>query len=245
PSTAAPTSTGARRFATEPPAYSIRSIASAFDVLDESGTACSGGRWSCCSPVECPVADVAAVVEAASVPVVPCGCDGAAASSDVVDAPSSAANESANEFRILPPTSEIIPLPNCAGRPVTLRSVATAPLVPSPSDSNVTVTVADAVPAPLASLPDASITSLRACSSFSWNSPEPLYKRLTGPSLTFTDPLNVSPSTLVNVAPGMHGATRCGSSIASHTCSTGADTVNSLSSSNAVNLRRRFLNPPT
>src|SRR5699024_7533871 len=150
PSTAAPTSTGARRFATEPPAYSIRSIASAFDVLDESGTACSGGRWSCCSPVECPVADVAAVVEAASVPVVPCGCDGAAASSDVVDAPSSAANESANEFRILPPTSEIIPLPNCAGRPVTLRSVATAPLVPSPSDANVTVTVADAVPAPLA-----------------------------------------------------------------------------------------------
>src|SRR5699024_1844200 len=170
-----------------------RSIGSELDTLADSGTACSGGRASCRALVPCPVAGSGA----ASAPVAACDGDRVADCPDVVPAPSSFANESANESRILPPTSEIMPLPNCAGRPVTLRSVATAPLVPDSSAVNVTVTVADAVPAPLASLPDASITSLRACSSFSRNSPDPLYKRLTGPSLTFTDPLNVSPSTSV------------------------------------------------
>src|SRR5690606_41304022 len=68
-------------------------------------------------------------------------------------APCMSARFAAKLSRILPPTSEIMPLQNWAGLPVTLRSVATAPLVDPPSAVSVTVTVAAAVPAPRASLP--------------------------------------------------------------------------------------------
>ncbi len=146
------------------------------------------------------------------------------------EAPSMSARFPAKSSRILPPTSEIMPRPNWAGLPVTFRSVATAPFVELPSAVSVTVTVAAAVPAPRASLPEALMTILRSSAFFSRNSPFPLYSRETGPSLTFTVPLNVSPSTEVRVAPGMQGATRSASSTAFHTSSMGAGTVNSWSS---------------
>ena len=94
-------------------------------------------------------------------------------------------------------TSCITPRPNCAGLPVIARSVCTWTSVDSADPFMVRVTVAPAVPLPRLSLPLASTTKRRAVSSFSVNVPLPLYTSAIGPSLTFTEPLNVSPSTLV------------------------------------------------
>ncbi len=84
--------------------------------------------------------------------------------------------------------------------------------------------VALTVPLPRVSFAFASMTALRACSSFSTYRPVPLKVSATGPSLTFTVPVNVSPSVPVSFAPGMHGATFSGFSKAVHTSSTGAGT---------------------
>src|SRR5947207_662354 len=48
----------------------------------------------------------------------------------------------ANCSMIFPPTSAIMPRPNCAGLPVIDRSVTTTPAVRSPSSAKVRVTVA-------------------------------------------------------------------------------------------------------
>jgi hypothetical protein len=124
----------------------------------------------------------------------------------------------------LPPTSAIMPRPNWAGLPVMDRSVATVPLVWSPSWVSVMVTVAFTVPLPRESLAAALSTARRACSSRSVNVPVPLYSSTMGPTFTFMVPVNESPSTPVRVAPGMHGATRSGSSSAPQTTSIGAGT---------------------
>ena len=125
---------------------------------------------------------------------------------------------------IFPPTSAIMPRPNWAGLPVTDRSVATMPVVWSASSVSVRVTVAFTVPLPRVSFAAALSTARRACSSCSVNVPVPLYSSAIGPTLTFTVPVNESPSTPVRVAPGTHGATRSGSSSAGHTTSIGAGT---------------------
>jgi hypothetical protein len=59
---------------------------------------------------------------------------------------------------------------------------------------SVVVTVARAVPGLRLSRPDASMTARRAASSRSTKRPVPLYSKVIGPSLTFTVPVNVSPS---------------------------------------------------
>src|SRR6266508_1515714 len=73
--------------------------------------------------------------------------------------PSLVARQVANDWRSLPPTSEIMPRPNWAGLPVIDRSVCTEPAVSSPSARSDTVTVAAAVPLPRESLPEALITT--------------------------------------------------------------------------------------
>src|SRR5437763_1135553 len=62
-------------------------------------------------------------------------------------------------------TSAITPRPNCAGLPVTLRSVRTCTFVVEPSPTSCAVTVAPAVPLPRDSLPLASMTARCAASS--------------------------------------------------------------------------------
>ncbi len=66
---------------------------------------------------------------------------------------------STNCWSILSETSCMTPLPNCAGLPVTDRSVPTSTRVPSPSGASSIVTVAPAVPLPRWSLPFASRTA--------------------------------------------------------------------------------------
>jgi hypothetical protein len=61
------------------------------------------------------------------------------------------------------------PRPNCAGRPVMLRSVSTSTRVADPSAASRAVITAAAVPLPRWSLPLASMTALCADSSFSTN----------------------------------------------------------------------------
>ncbi len=56
-------------------------------------------------------------------------------------------------------TSCMTPRPNCAGLPVTARSVTTSARVPVPSGESSMVTVAPAVPLPRLSLPLASMTA--------------------------------------------------------------------------------------
>ena len=68
-----------------------------------------------------------------------------------------------------PLTSAITPRPNWAGRPVTVIVVCTTTRVWPASSLSVEVIVAAAVPLPRVSLPDASRTTFRACSSFSVN----------------------------------------------------------------------------
>ena len=57
------------------------------------------------------------------------------------------------------------------------------------------------------SLPFASITNLRAASSFSRKVPVPVYTSAIGPSLTLQVPLKSLPATSVTVAPGKQPAT--------------------------------------
>ena len=66
---------------------------------------------------------------------------------------------STNCWSSLSETSCMTPLPNCAGLPVTDRSVLTSTRVPSPSGASSIVTVAPAVPLPRLSLPFASMTA--------------------------------------------------------------------------------------
>ena len=62
-------------------------------------------------------------------------------------------------------TSSISPLPTCAARPTTLRSVSMVTSVPSPFSPTRTVITARADPEPPTSRPSASSTAVRAASS--------------------------------------------------------------------------------
>ncbi len=66
------------------------------------------------------------------------------------------------------------PRPNCAGLPVTERSVTTSTSVAPDASAIETVTLAPAVPLPRLSFPLASTTNRWAASSFSTKVPEPL-----------------------------------------------------------------------
>ena len=147
------------------------------------------------------------------------------------------ARQLANWSMIRPPTSCSTPRPNCAGRPVTLRSVSTTTLVSlSPVGSSRACTVAPAVPLPRLSVPFASSTTRRAASSRWRKRPLPEYCSDTGPSFTFTVPEKPSASTPVSVAPGKQGAIPSTSSSVDQARSTGAGTVNVCWSSTS-NLR--------
>lgn len=69
------------------------------------------------------------------------------------------ARQSANWPMMRSPTSAITPRPNCAGRPVTARSVVTETTVAPSFSARVPVTVARAVPWPRTSLPRAASTT--------------------------------------------------------------------------------------
>ena len=97
---------------------------------------------------------------------------GPAAGADGV--PISSARHAANWSMSLAATSVMTPRPNCAGRPVTLRSVTTCTLVEPPASVSCAVTVAPAVPLPRASLPEASMTARCAASSREANFASPL-----------------------------------------------------------------------
>ena len=71
-------------------------------------------------------------------------------------------------------TSCMTPRPNCAGLPVTARSVTTSARAPLPSGVSWIVTVAPAVPFPRLSLPFASITARWPWSSLATNDPDPV-----------------------------------------------------------------------
>ena len=93
-----------------------------------------------------------------------------------------------NCWSSLSETSCMTPWPNCAGLPVTVRSVVTsARVAPSPSEVSRIVTVAPAVPLLRLSLPLASITARRDWSSRSTKEPDPAYS-IAWPSLTLTVP---------------------------------------------------------
>ena len=107
-----------------------------------------------------------------------------------------------NCWSSLSETSCMTPRPNCAGLPVTVRSVVTSARVAlSPSEVSRIVTVAPAAPLPRLSLPLASITARRDWSSRSTKEPDPAYS-IAWPSLTLTVPENPSSVTSVTVAPG-------------------------------------------
>ena len=87
--------------------------------------------------------------------------------------PSCFSTQATNACNSLSDTSCMTPRPNCAGLPVTARSVTTSALVPSPSGDREMVTLAPAVPLPRLSLPLASMTARWAASSRSTNDPLP------------------------------------------------------------------------
>jgi hypothetical protein len=128
-------------------------------------------------------------------------------------------------------TSCITPRPNCAGLPVTDRSVVTSTRVPSPEGASWIVTVAPAVPLPRLSLPLASMTARYAWSSRSRNVPAPAYWSAMGPSLTFTVPAKPSSLASVTTAPGKQLPTRCRSMKVAQVVPIGAGTVKSCVSS--------------
>src|SRR5690606_4037838 len=183
--TASTANTGASRLSIGTPATCSRFKASG-SACDDSD--CAGGAFS-------RSADDCACV---SPPPLACACSLAGCSDDSCAEPlpaSSTPRFFANSPSKRPPTSEISPRPNCAGRPVTFSSLTTSPRVPPSASVSVTVADPDAVPAPRTSLPAALITSFLACSSLSTYEPLPLYLRLTGPSLTCTVAEKSSPST--------------------------------------------------
>src|SRR4051812_15863761 len=90
------------------------------------------------SAVAAAPAEPAPVMPAA---VVPSPAVAAAAGVPIASPPKRVERQSANWSRILEPTSWITPRPNCAGRPVILRSVLTTTLVPGPSSSRRAVMV--------------------------------------------------------------------------------------------------------
>src|SRR5947209_19363797 len=95
----------------------------------------------------------------------------------------------------------------------------------------VDVTFMVAWPLPFSSDPDASITIRLADSSRSTILAVPMNCSFTGPILVVTRPLYTSPFTSMSSAPGKQGAIRGTSCMCFHTCSSGAATSNSFSTS--------------
>ena len=209
-------SRGAPRFATDAPAASIRSTGSASGM--------SRRRIVGPSAASAPFGDDLGSARGAAAREAPS--TGWASPARIV-----VSSCSTNWFSSFVLTSAMMPRPNCATLPVTVRSVCTVTFVPDASGTSDAVISAEALPCPFVSRPSAFSTALWLVSSFSTNVALPLYCAVIGPTFTLTMPRYSSPSISCSWAPGSAGAMRSTSVRTAHVSSTGRSTRNSFVSS--------------
>ena len=160
-------------------------------------------------------------------------------------APSRCSRQATNWPSSLSETSCITPRPNWAGLPVTARSVTTSTSVPPEADGAIAqrhLGAGGAVAALVLALgvdhePVRRLVLLH-------EGARAVVDQRDRPSLTFTEPLNESPSAEVTWAPGKHSATDAMSWKCAQVSSTGVGTVNRwVRSMQAIRLPRRRARP--